>query len=63
MTGRKRHSVVDTLGLLLVVVVHAASWSDTDGACAVGAALRGRVLCRQNVWADAGYKRTMLAWF
>lgn len=30
--GRKRHIVVDTLGLLLVVVVHPASLSDTEGA-------------------------------
>lgn len=30
--GRKRHILVDTLGLLLVVVVHAASVSETAGA-------------------------------
>jgi len=32
ITGRKRHVAVDTLGLLLAVVVHAADWQDQDGA-------------------------------
>ena len=30
--GRKRHIVVDTLGLLLIVVVHVASLQDPAGA-------------------------------
>lgn len=30
--GRKRHILVDTLGVLLIVVVHAASIQDRDGA-------------------------------
>ena len=30
--GRKRHIVVDTMGLLLIVVVHAAHIQDRDGA-------------------------------
>ena len=63
VTGRKRHIAVDTLGLLLVVVVHAAAWSDTEGALEVGAALRGRFPRLQHVWADAGYKQTMIDWF
>ena len=32
VTGRKRHIVVDTLGLLLAVVVDAANIQDRDGA-------------------------------
>ena len=32
MKGRKRHIVVDTLGLLLAVVVHPADIQDRDGA-------------------------------
>ena len=32
INGRKRHLVVDTLGLVLAVVVHAASVQDRDGA-------------------------------
>ena len=61
--GRKRHIVVDTLGLLLVVVVHAASLSDTEGALDVGAKLRGHFPRLRRVWADQGYKETMIAWF
>ena len=63
MTGRKRHIVVDTLGLLLVVVVHAASLSDTEGALDVGAKLRGRFPRLQHLWADQGYKESMIWWF
>jgi transposase len=32
VTGRKRHILVDTLGLLLNVVVHSAAMQDRDGA-------------------------------
>lgn len=34
-TGRKRHLVVDTLGLILAVVVHRADDQDDSGACLV----------------------------
>jgi len=61
--GRKRHIVVDMLGLLLVVVVQAASLSDTEGALDVGAKLGGRVPRLRLVWADQGYKETMIDWF
>ena len=30
ITGRKRHIVVDTLGMLLVVIVHSADLQDYD---------------------------------
>ncbi len=63
VTGRKRHIVVDTLGLLLVVVVHAASWSETDGALDVGAKLRHRFPRVRHIWADAGYQYMMIDWF
>ena len=38
--GRKRHILVDTLGLLLVAVVHAADIQDRDGAGRVFGAMR-----------------------
>src|SRR3712207_3602571 len=63
VVGRKRHIIVDTLGLLLVVVVHAASLSDTEGALDVGAKLRGRFPRLRKVWADQNYRQTMIAWF
>jgi putative transposase len=55
VTGRKRHIVVDTTGLLLAVVVHAASVQDRDGAYAVLAKLAGRFPRLQLIWADGGY--------
>ncbi len=63
VVGRKRHIVVDTLGLLLVVVVHAASLSDTEGALDIGAKLRGRCPRLRKVWADQNYRQTMIDWF
>ena len=63
VTGRKRHVVVDTLGLLLLVVVHAASLSDTEGALDVGTRLRGRFPRLRHLFADQGYKETMITWF
>jgi putative transposase len=47
--------VVDTLGLLLAIVVHAASVQDRDGAYAVLAKLAGRFPRLQLIWADGGY--------
>jgi hypothetical protein len=61
--GRQRHSVVATLGLLLVVVVHAAAWSETAGALDVGATLRDRFPRIRPGWADAGSNQTLLDWF
>ena len=43
VTGRKRHLLVDTLGLLLAVVVTAASTQDRDGACSLLEATAGRL--------------------
>ena len=40
--GRKRHIVVDTIGLLLFVIVTAANIQDRDGACALIKAIRYR---------------------
>jgi len=55
--------VVDTLGLLVLVVVHAASLSDTEGALDLGVRLRGKVPRMERVLADQGYRQTMIAWF
>ena len=53
--GRKRHIVVDTLGLILAVVVHAANVQDRDGAKLVLARLAGRFPHLALIWADGGY--------
>jgi transposase len=55
VTGRKRHLLVDTLGLLLVCVVHAASVQDRAGGRRVLAGAQGRFPLLGKVWADGGY--------
>lgn len=59
VTGRKRHLVVDTMGLLLAVVVHSASVQDRDGAKLVLARLKGRFPRLKLIWADAAYGATV----
>ena len=54
--GRKRHLMVDTLGLLIVVVVSAANVQDRDGAVALLLkAVRRRRARLAKIWADNGY--------
>jgi putative transposase len=60
--GRKRHLVVDTLGLLLRVVVHAANISEDEGAKLVFQKLFGVFTRLRLIWADAGYKREIIWW-
>jgi len=58
VSGRKRHLLVDTQGLVLKVVVSAAEVQDRDGARLLAHALRlyGPDLPRLSlVWADAAY--------
>lgn len=51
INGRKRHVVVDSLGLLLAVIVTAASVQDRDGAFRLLALLRERFSTISLVWA------------
>ena len=53
--GRKRHILVDTLGLLLVVVVHTADIQDRDGAPLVLRLSRRSFPFIAKAFADAGY--------
>ena len=62
MKGRKRHLVVDTLGLVLAVVVHAANVQDRDGAKLVLPKLVGRFPRLALFWADGGYTGQLIAW-
>jgi len=62
VTGRKRHIVVDTLGLLLMVVVHVASIQDRDGAKSVLAKIKGKFSRLQLIWADGGYAGGLVDW-
>src|SRR5215207_1890115 len=60
VAGRKRHLLVDVLGLVLVAVVHAASTQDYDGARRVLAKVRTRFSRLRLIWADSIYERTGL---
>jgi putative transposase len=60
ITGRKRHVVVDTLGLVLAVVVHSAGVSDYDGARLVLERLRGAFSRLKVIWGDSAYGRNQL---
>jgi putative transposase len=53
--GRKRHILTDTLGLLLVILIHGADVQDRDGAPAVLKAARFRFPWLRHVFADGGY--------
>jgi putative transposase len=65
VTGRKRHLVVDTLGLLMRVVVTAGDVQDRDGAKIVLEELGQQEELIQRlklIWADGGYRGTLVAW-
>lgn len=53
--GRRRHIVVDTLGLLLAVYVAAANLPERAGAKVLFEKLAGRFPRLQLFWADGGY--------
>lgn len=55
MTGRKRHLVVDTQGLLLAICVTPANVSETAGARQVLQRLRGCAKKMRLIWCDNGY--------
>lgn len=54
--GRKRHIAVDTLGLLLALVITAASVQDTNGGKEVATALARSQPSVTAGWVDNGYK-------
>jgi putative transposase len=62
ISGRKRHLIVDTLGLILAVVVHAADIQDRDGARLVLARIRDRFPRLRKILADAIYNGGIVEW-
>ena len=58
--GRKRHIVVDRMGLLLAVVVHSAGVQDCRGAELVLEDIEKSYPNLKVVWADGGYQRDCL---
>lgn len=61
-TGRKRHILVDTQGLLLTVLVTAASVQDRDGARLLLGRLTGIGKKLRRIWVDGGYRGPLLDW-
>jgi putative transposase len=59
--GRKRHICVDTLGLILAVVVTAASVQDRDGGEDVLIQMKGLFHRLKLIWADGGYAGQFVA--
>jgi putative transposase len=62
INGVKRHVLVDTMGLLLMVLVLPANVQDRDGARLLlkkALAVYGRI---QRIWADGGYAGALVAW-
>jgi putative transposase len=63
--GRKRHILVDTLGLLLTVLVTGANVQDRDGAKQLLSSFYGAFFQSfrlRRVWADAGYGGALVCW-
>jgi hypothetical protein len=54
--GKKRHILVDTLGLLLHAIVHPADIQDRDGGVLVMATLFGMFPFLKTLFADGGYQ-------
>ena len=54
--GKKRHILVDTQGLLMHAIVHAADIQDRDGGAALMATLFGAFPFLVKLYADAGYQ-------
>lgn len=61
INGRKRHLVVDTLGLLLVVAVTTAGLQDRDGGRLILNKAKMKMPSIVLVWADGGYAGKLIA--
>src|SRR3981189_3110578 len=54
--GKKRHILVDTQGLLIHAIVHAADIQDRDGGAFVMATMFGMYPFLMKLYADGGYQ-------
>ena len=62
VNGRKRHLLVDTLGLLLAVLVTSAALSDPAGARLLLRRLGGACKKLRRIWVDGTYRGHLLEW-
>ena len=61
MVGRKRHLLIDTLGMLLAVIVHPADVQDRDGAEPLLRQARRLFPFIERLIGDAGYQGPKMA--
>jgi putative transposase len=64
VNGRKRHILVDTIGMIIAVIVLPANIQDRDAAkqllpLALGQRTRNRI---KHIWADGGYAGVLVDW-
>ena len=59
--GKKRHILVDTLGLLLHAIVHSAGIQDRDGGILLLATLFGQFPFLETLFADSAYQGPIFA--
>lgn len=62
LDGRKRHILVDTMGLLLAVIVTSAAVSDPAGARLLLARLGGVGKKLRLIWVDGTYRGALVTW-
>lgn len=62
VNGRKRHIVVDTMGLLLLVVITSAGVQDRDGARTLLEKVKMAMPSLALLWADGGYAGKLVEW-
>jgi putative transposase len=62
VNGRKRHILVDTMGLVLKAVVHPADLHDREGGKLVLGSLGEQFPRLVHVWADQGYAGAFRGW-
>ncbi|MDQ3062381.1 MAG: IS5 family transposase [Acidobacteriota bacterium] len=60
--GTKRHILVDTLGLLLIVKVLSADVQDRDGAKMLFSEIKEQMPRLHLIWADGGYRGKLIEW-
>src|SRR5260370_33705341 len=59
--GKKRHILVDTLGLLLHAIVHSAGIQDRDGGISLLATMKGLFPLLEKLFADSAYQGPLFA--
>jgi putative transposase len=62
INGIKRHILVDTMGLLLMVMVLPGHIQDRDGARLLLKKALAVHRCIQRIWADGGYAGKLVSW-